>query len=145
MKRKDILSRLKEIFSEITIANGYHSDIGNNVSIWEDEPENEKNLPFVNIRDRENRIERMGVNLLWNNTLEVEISIACSGDTPTEDMRNMIADIYQAIHIFSLLSEIVTIINPLSDTIDRDDYKPGFAYAEIKIEFKYQTLAWKTE
>lgn len=142
MKRQSIIDSIKTRLETITVANGYSFDLGLNVHDFQVEPENEDTLPFVNIKDGLNTIDRIG-DSYWSHNLEVSIAIACSGDTSEQDIRTMINDVYTAIGTDTTFNNLVHKTIPRTDNADSEVEDSKFSWAEILLTVVYGTEAWE--
>lgn len=97
IRRQTIVDNIVTRFKTILISGGFHTDLGNNVFKWRSVKLEGGDLPAAIVRDVSDdpgtpRTEGTDAHLL---SVEVELVVALGSDD--DEVRKMIADIYQAI------------------------------------------------
>ncbi len=95
MKRLDILNAIEAGLNQITIVNGYSSDIGNNVNYWSDLPWEFGEVGGITFQDPEE--ETIEVGLLHEHSLSIEIEAIAFTDNPKVKGIELLNDIKTAI------------------------------------------------
>lgn len=133
-----LLARLQTI----TVANGYHTNLGNNVFVWRPSKEffEESELPAANIRDVRDVVLNdniQGSLNVWDRQLTVEIDIAAKDITT---YRNAVADVYKAFRTpdDTFDGTVMTTFEQGDETeVDEDELK--LLGGKITINFLYRT------
>jgi len=141
--QQTIISAVITQLQGITVANGYNSNIGNNVNEFSTskfDPDNDVLRTSV-VDDDEYEPEQKSTDLWWWE-LPLTIEIETSGNTSRQDAREMIADVYSCIGDDLTISGNVktTYPGPLSIETHQDDKKVTKIY--IGIIAVYQTSQW---
>ena len=131
----------------ITTANGYYTNLGNNVFLWPQKPiEKDNELPALAIRDTtsEKISETLGgsSSLSYKNlTVAVQVLVA-SGSTNDTEIRKGITDIYKAIGTDHTFGGKALKTDEVSDEIltDEGEGKENLIIgAEIIVDILYST------
>ena len=140
--RQQIMDVLDARLKTILVANGYKTNLGQNVRQWDDEAlpdpaEEPTKFPAIKYRDTDDTTEDIAVGLHLH-TLPVEIEIIAVGGTAKTEMRKMIADVIQCIGAdlnFSALAEDTKPISPEMFKVQQADKFFIAAKATIEIEY----------
>lgn len=97
IKRQQIIDILDAKLRAITIANGYHTNAGNNVYAWLDRPMQPSKLPAIVYRDAIVSKENGAIGTFrWS--LQIEIAVfAEDGVHTASTTRKVIADVLKAV------------------------------------------------
>lgn len=97
--RQRIVSAIITRLQDISIANGYKTDIGTNVEDWRVDWQQDE-LPAISVCDMvaENNFEHSATQQTIRQ-LPIQIRIFTASSTPAADLRKMIADVEQAIRV----------------------------------------------
>lgn len=143
-KRQDIITAAGVKFATITIANGYNTDIGNNVNEWKVIADEESDLPSLHYRDAS--VEVLEIegqdNYFETKKLNLEVEIRVSGTTTPATLRLMIEDVLAAVGKDINWSNNAYDTDYEGDTmdIDQDNLKIGSVLMNIAIG--YQVKNW---
>lgn len=96
--RQQIMDAVRIRFSNILVANGYKTDIGNNVFEWRDADIEAAKLPAIKYRDSDGSIEAITVGEVENH-IKVEVEISTAGSAGLDELRNAVADMTLAIGV----------------------------------------------
>ena len=111
--RQSIVNAVETRLKTIKTANGYETDIGSNINVWQVVDFQETELPAIDIRDTAESVEVRGGNHVC--TLTVEIEAKVSGATSGVVMRDILADIIKAVGTDSTFSGLVQDSRPLQN------------------------------
>lgn len=93
--RQQIVSAVETRLKTIKVVNGYETDIGLNINVWQTTDFQESELPAIDVRDPSEEVDVRGGNHICNLTIEIEAKV--SGTTSAAAMRDIIADTIKAI------------------------------------------------
>ena len=144
LKRSVIIdTKVKARLQTITVANGYHTNLGNNIYVWratraQDYAEAE--LPAANIMDISDAVlnEEMAGSLnVWDRELTVKIKLICK-DIAT--YRSAVADVYKAFNTpdDTFDGNVIT-TSEQADETDVDEDEITLLGGEITIKALYRT------
>lgn len=143
-KRQQITDKLKTMLQDIKIANGYNSDLGNNVFEWRLFPFQEDNLPAIEYRDIDCEIESPPARR-HDHKLAIDIEIiTASGSTTPETIRKMIEDVHKAIGKNAFFDKLAIKTGPVSNSIQMEQDNKIIAGALLKFSITYATGDWET-
>ena len=143
IKRQEIIDNLRTQLENISTANGYYTDCGTTVKVWDPTVFERKELPALNIMDRVD-VQPFDANStqgeVIDHELTVEIAALCAaGVTSDSFTRQMIADIYKAIKADESLSGKAMWIEPVQDEIGVEESGKRVGGATITIKIVYRT------
>lgn len=138
-KRQQIVDAVETRLKTIKTANGYTTNLGDKVFTWKPSPiSSDNDLPCITIRDTANQRDS-GTTAMWRWRLTLEIEIACSSGTTTDDtLRKMLEDVYKAIGtdpLFGGLAALSTEANEDRMEIFKEEKTFGGATVEIVIPY----------
>jgi len=141
--RQGIITGLKSVLSNISIVNGYNTDIGSNVDEWRLTPYSESDLPVIEIRDESCSITDGRNNVDNYKTLSVTIScydsVTATGAT---EMRLYIKDVLSAIGKDPQLSGNALDIDVDSTSIEGSQDSDIIFSAVVNLSVGYITNKW---
>lgn len=137
-RRQRIIDKLVSIFQTITTANGFRSEVGNNVYEWKTDNYQDVDLPAMNVRDVSEEITPRGTNHIYTLTIEIEARVTAS--TSTADAREVIADIHSLMGSYPNLDGLAYLVRPLQNTLlDFDKKDKKYSSISITLEVQYAT------
>ncbi len=141
MIRQQIVDELINRFSQISIANGYNTDI-KKVKEWDIGNFDTEDLPAIIIRDQSSTDIQL-TNIEHQHILRISIIALVKSSTAVADIRKFLQDIYKAISIDDTWSGLAEYTKPSGNQIivQYEDVKA--AGVEINIEVSYVTNAWE--
>ena len=147
-KRQRIIDAIVTRMQGITVLNGYKTDLGNRVGDWETNWD-ERDLPALSVCDMVQTEELMHGSQDARqqiNTLPVILKIFARSTTTAKDLRNMIADIYQAIRVDKQWSNLALYTLPKRGGMElsEEGFKLGGAGVEIEILYLTETFNAET-
>jgi len=145
IKRQQIIDTIKTKLAAIKTANGYYTNIGDNVFEWKANPMETSKLPGVEVRDTEETLlsaESQSTYNLHDFMMTVELKVLCAESTPTATVRKMIIDVYKLIGANLTWSDYAIYTYLISNAIDLDQQNKLIAGATITIQIYYRTTAW---
>ena len=141
-KREQIMEAVETGFQNITIANGYNTNLGNNVRYYETGSLSESEIACLLFQDVSNElIERMANKFFWQITVQANLVLA--GDITPAGINSYLSDVYKA------LSQDITWGGLAVNTIPaRDEImakEEGQIYTVVRVEFfiQYLTNEWE--
>ena len=153
--RKRIMANVGTRLATITTANGYRTNIGNNVFEWKTNEWDTDEMMGVAYMDTSNAPEYLKMSStggVFNNTLNVELTIATqigSGGTTNAlvmaSVRDAIADIYDAIRTDTTWGGLALWTLPSGDDMGVDQENRTQAGANVKIAIVYRTKAFEPD
>lgn len=141
IKRQQIVDALKSAIQGITVANGYHTDIGLHTSIWLAEPNtvyDPSELPVANIRDISDVIVRANIPF-DDHEMDVNVDlIFSSGQTTDAAVRQGIYDVYRKIGTDPTLGGLAinTMISSDEMILDQSERIVGGATISLSVQFR---------
>lgn len=142
-KRLDIMQALGAALETITTVNGYVTNAGNKVFEWQPFPLTVAQTPGIIYRDTDDPIEVIHNYAL--HVLGVEIYFAGSGTESPTTVRNVLADINDAIYAQkdankdTYFSQLVLNIDPVSSPIEADQARKKIAGSTATYDFYFLT------
>jgi hypothetical protein len=141
--RDTIFDLVKARMATITVANSYRTAIGSNVSVWRARPFWKNEAEGVDVRDP---AESSDVSITEDKALDrhsLTVEFRVFGKTH-EQVRNQIADVYQAIGrdeywTNSGGTQLALETNPKGNTMEVDQDEDKILGATITIEIVYDT------
>lgn len=142
IKRQNIVNQLKSQLQNITVANGYYTNLGDNVKLFSVIPVEENELPCVVIFDKMNNFASESftnsANIFYQ-SLEVVLNIVCGGNTVDTVARQLIIDVYKAIGSDTTLGGYAIDIIPINDELDIEQESKLIASIKINLNILYRT------
>ena len=140
-KRIDIMSAVADRSSQITIANGYSTDIGLNTFYWHDLPL-EYGYPALAYRDVAE--DYVVMNRLRENILHLELEGLLFSDNPGVDGNKIIGDIIQALGVDPTWSGLCfnTQLVKSETTVETDGQTA--VRAVVYVDLFYRTQLWRS-
>ncbi len=139
MLRQDILNKLEKHLKDITKANGYFCNIGENTFLWLSRPLGEKEYPALVIRDSSDNIDD---KKYLEHILKIELDIAVSnGEDSIIILRKISSDVLKTIKSFE--EDITYRCNYLSSEFLQEQKETTLALARIEFNISYQTPRWE--
>lgn len=152
--RQRIVDAVKARFQGITAANGYDTNLGQNVFVWRDTSKGaasfaENELPALNLRDSDNQLEYLSPDR-FTNELDIEAEVvALAAANVDAEVRKMIRDIYTAIGVdrkWTVTGAPLAVDTlPGSDSMGVDHAGTKTGGAVVKFKIRYRTKAWKPD
>lgn len=143
--RQDIITAAGVKFATITIANGYNTDLGNNVNEWKVIADEEADLPSLHYRDAGVEvIEVEGQDNFYETkklNLEVEIRAADGATTPAT-LRLMIEDVLAAVGTDINWNNNAFDTDYEGDTMGIDQDNLTIGYVLMNVSIGYQVKNW---
>ena len=141
--REQILQQLVSQLEGITTAgDAYHTDLGQNVSLWRATKFQPAELPALNVKDKSDAISSEAMNGPANETLHelaVEISVLCKSGVTDAVVRQMIYDVYKAIGNDPSFGGNAIDCDQQGDEMQVDQEEDKIGGATITISIKYVT------
>ncbi len=141
-KRQQIIDAIKTRLQTIKIANGYSTNIGNNVFEWKHSPVSAEKASGLVFRDVSNTIE-IGVLGRFRWKLGIEIEIITAGGTASADIRKMIADVYKAINADIFWNGLALNTEQPEDEMQIIQEEKTIAGVLIRFSILYDVPAWE--
>lgn len=136
-KRQIILNAIDTALKTIKIANGYETDLGNNIFEWREEPLQESELPAAIWRDTDEPVEfTIGAH---EHKLTVEIELYAVGPTSPTILRKLIADVVKLVGANLTWSGNAEDTKPQTEDIKTEKESRRIAGALVKFEVIYTT------
>lgn len=142
-KRQQIIDIYDAKFKAITIANGYSSDLGNNVFEFREAPIADEELPALSYGDTSDDI---GDEEVGNHNLDIDVEISAAGSSSPAAMREMIQDALKAFKTTkddSVLKALIVGAAYLGSDMFIEHEKKKYMKARIKFGILYQTDDWE--
>lgn len=143
-KRGEIVEAVKNQLKNIMIANGYNTDIGQNIQEWRVSPVEALVLPAVILEDHE-EIFNDEEAIIGDKYRELTISIKILAEIQNsiEDLRLMAADVFKALGEDETLGDKVNRLDVKSVQIDVEQGKERLAMANINVIAEYDSQRWE--
>ena len=143
LKRQQIVDAIKTRLQGILIANGYATNLGNNIFEWRVTNLNSAEFPACVYRDVSNAKQDGAIgSFRW--ALNIEIQLVTDGETSAAEIRKLIADVYKAIGTDVRWGGLaVTTEQPESDEMDVEQHEKKQAGALIKLSIIYDANMWE--
>ncbi len=136
MTRQQIIDEISSLLSRITIVNGFHSDLGEVLSYWQDYP-NQYGTNILVYQDTEESASEQGED--WVNTLQVEIEGRVSDSI---EPVKILEDIYSAIgHDPTLGGKCIKILPPSNQVLVETEGRV-VSRAIVILGILYRTPRW---
>lgn len=140
--RQQIIDAIDTRFKAITTTNGYKTNIGVHVFDWLDRELADSELDALIYRDTVNEIIQ-GTIHDYSNQLHLEIEVKTkNASTTAKQVRMMIEDIYKAIGTDDRWSGLAIDTQPVSETIDIQEWDKIMGSATIVVVIEYDTDKW---
>lgn len=135
--RQRVISALDTRLKTITIANGYKTNLGNNIFGWRVIDLQESELPGAEYKDNEETtVIAVGTHL---HTLPIEITINTQGGTSAEDARKLIADVVKCIGADTTFSGLAQDAFIGGSTMAADQKENKIIEMTVKVIIEYTT------
>jgi len=142
-KRQGIMTALKTQLGNISIANGYNTDIGTTVDEWHVASYDVDDLPVIEVRDSDSSAEEDMNNVLSNKNLDIAIVVYNSvSSAAATNARLYIEDVLKAISTDLTLGGNTDDINEGISSIDAAQESDIILAATVNISAKYQVNKW---
>ena len=143
LKRQQLIDALDARLKIIKTANGYLTNLGNNVFEWRVTNLNSIEFPACIYRDVSNTKQDGAIgSFRW--ALNIEIQLVTDGETSAAEVRKLIADVYKAIGTDITWGGLaVTTEQPDSDEMDVEQHEKKQAGALIKLSIIYDANMWE--
>ena len=141
MIRQQIIDELINRFSQISVVNGYNTDV-KKVKEWDIGNFDEEDLPAIIIRDQ-NSTDIELTNIEHQHILRVSITGLVKSSTAVSDIRKLQQDIYKAIAVDTTWNGLAKYTKPSSSQIVAQYQDVKASGIEIDIEISYITKAWE--
>ncbi len=139
--REQIVNAIANRFRQITVANGYNTDVGNSVYVWNDSPFSVDELPALNIRDESSDIEDL-TNSTERVRLTVRVDIVVSNSDPIPTIRAILQDIRKAVAVDETWGGLALYTAMVGDEIDSVSAEDVIASAFMKFYVVYDVPRW---
>jgi len=113
MIRQQIVNELINRFSQISIANGYNTDV-KTVKEWHHGNFDERDLPAIVIRDKSSQDIQL-TNAEHQHLLRFEIDVLVKSNTAPSDVRRLLQDIYKAISLDGTWNGLAEYTKPMGN------------------------------
>jgi hypothetical protein len=145
--RQILVDRIKARMATITMANGYYTDAGNNVSVWKTNPFSANKIEGIDIRDLEDPSETEAEDeSLERHFLKVELRLivkTTGSETADARLRKLEADVKKAISADEYWSSggvrLADKTLPRGTVIEVDQDQDRIAGGIVTIEIQYVT------
>lgn len=141
MIRQQIVDELINRFSQISVVNGYNTDV-KKVKEWDIGNFDEEDLPAIIIRDQ-NSTDIELTNIEHQHILRVSITGLVKSSTAVSDIRKLQQDIYKAIAVDTTWNGLAEYTKPSGSQIVAQYQDVKASGIEIDIEISYITKAWE--
>jgi hypothetical protein len=135
--RQEIIDALDARLKTILVANGYLTNLGQNVAEWDTTPHDPAGATLLEYRDEEAGREDVAVGV-QDMILLVTLRVRTAGAAALTDMRNMLADVCTAMHADptwgGLAGDTVQAGAAMADKAQDKDVAAGF---EVKFRIDY--------
>lgn len=139
--RESIVASIITRLETILTANGYQTNLGNNIFDWKVIDVQEADLPCAIVKDTSEDVETKGGNHLHSLQIEVE---AKSPGVDRAIPRKIIADVQKAIGVDPNFDSQVYRTEPVeNETLDFEQQNKVFSSIIIKFVVNYATLAFQ--
>ena len=139
--RSRIVAAFAALLATITIAGGYKTDIGNNVSEWRNHAINDGELPAVEYRDEESDPEEETVGETINR-LTLYVEVTATGEEPSDaatTCRYALADILEALRTDDTFGGLAGWSVQGRDEMESKEVGKAQVSANMRIEVVYPT------
>ncbi|ALV25030.1 hypothetical protein CIG2463D_1465 [Campylobacter iguaniorum] len=137
LKRQKIIDDLSKKMQEISIKNGYYSDIGSNVSVWKDSLSDE--LPALILRDVSDNLTHS--NTTSQHSLNIQIDIIAKGLNASWDIRQMCSDVLRAFGEYEQSSNLECLHS--SSEFVAEQKESFYILAKMEFSVIYHTKRWE--
>lgn len=135
--RTDVITALKTQLENISIANGYETQSGNDVRLWDVFNSEDDKLPFIEIADKDADVQ-VDVGI-WHHTLDIQIRIFTKD---VDNARKAINDVLTSLGNNEYLDSSVDSMIVLRHEIDQEASTGNSAMAIVEIRVRYPTNEW---
>lgn len=115
---QDIIDEWKTLLQTIKTANGYETNLGNNVFEWRPTALEENELPGLVFRDKPGKIAWLSIGK-HRNEINVEVEVKVSGSTTPATLRKCIADLIKCVGTEA--NKAGAVLNNLAEDIQHGD------------------------
>jgi len=146
IKRESIVAALAARLAGITVANGYNTNAGANVTIWRVTSFDVNELPAINIADIRDEVIGEQIPLVQDWRLSVRIhAIADPAQLADGTLRMIVADVYKAIGVDHTFSGSAIKTDLETDEMELDQKESRLGIATINIGIHYRTNKFQEE
>jgi hypothetical protein len=141
MIRQQIVNELTNRFSQISVANGYDTDV-KTVKEWHHGNFDDSDLPAIVIRDKSSQDIQL-TNTEHQHLLKIEIDVLVKSNTAPSDIRKLLEDVYKAISLDDTWGGLAEYTKPLGNEMIVQYQDKTISGIGIDIEISYITKAWE--
>lgn len=95
-KHTDVVQAVAARMATILVANGYETNVGQNVFVWKTDDFDEDTVPGMDIRDVQS-VDQPQSPSIHTHRLTFEVRLVAASASSTDTVRKMIGDVYKAI------------------------------------------------
>lgn len=149
IKKDQIISAVKTRLQTITTDNGYNTNAGNNVFEGRTTAIPDSQLPAINILEGTDTFQNVlenGAASIHERILELDFEIVTNGNTVTQDLRKVEADVIKAIGVDETFGSLAVQCIPgdVVPVYDKQQEKKLLGKV-ITIGIAYRITAWQNE
>lgn len=137
--RQQIINKVKERLQTILVANGYNSNLGQNVYEWRVETYAKDSPASIEIRDISCETVLLEAH---RHRLLIEAEIVNILDTTPQKAREMIADVIKVIGVDPQWSSLAINTYPMGDTIEMQQGEKIIGGAKVSFVIEFRTKEW---
>lgn len=145
-KRQSIITALITRLGTITTANGYSTNLGNNVEEWQTFEADPSVADMIIVKDASCSLaegeEDDNSGDCWTRKLTVQVIIITEGKTSAAKQRNGIDDVYRAIGTDDTLGGLCEPIESEGDQTDIDRQAKTYGGTLITLGITYRVERW---
>jgi hypothetical protein len=135
--RLAILQSLQTQLGTITTANGYSTDIGQNVEYWDVYPDDYNGPPAIAFRDTDTEYERKNQNYQQKVNVELSAFSWTTKENKLVDSCNLLEDLYQAVVVEPWDSNVIAVRAMRDSKLIAAKGKQGIL-VELTVEIEYR-------
>jgi hypothetical protein len=147
IKKEQIVQAVKTRLETITTANGYHTNLGNNIYEWKQNPHADTNTLSAVIRDtecEEVNVLDQAASGIHTKILTMEIEIIAASGTPAQDLRKAEADVNKAIGTDTTFGGLAVDTEPVNSIpLYPNQNEKRIAGLQRTVEITFRTTAWQ--
>lgn len=144
MSSQTVIDALISQLKEITVANGFNTDIGNNVQSFYELDIEKDELPIVNVREKPGANIPQTAGPEWQHDCQVEIVVLVNVTTDTmEYIRKAKNDVLAAIKADLTLGDTCMNISLDSHDLELREEDTTYAGAVVNLTLQYITDEWE--
>lgn len=147
-KRQQIVNAIETRFKTILVVGGYRTNLGDNVHVWRLSDWAKDEAPGVDIRDTDWDSDETGQGL-HDHGLLIEVYVEAGGGTSPASVREMAADVLQAIGVDDTWGGLAIQTRPGKPTGGKsNEFQVGrgghtYTAALMRFQVHYRTAAWQ--